>query len=85
MPLPINVVPAKALGDEFAVAPVGLQVAPIVRDTHRPVAEYLQENSSLYMRGHATILSMIYAICCTRYCTITSSRFALSRSPPSCP
>lgn len=37
--------PAKALGDEFAVAPVGLQVAPVVRDTHRSVAEYLQGNS----------------------------------------
>lgn len=46
MPLSINVVPAKALGDEFAIAPVGLQVAPVVRDTHRSVAEYLQGNSS---------------------------------------
>lgn len=45
MPLPINVMPAKALGDKFAVAPIGLQIAPIERDTHRPVAEYLQENS----------------------------------------
>jgi hypothetical protein len=49
VPLPINIVPAKAFGDEFAVAPIGLQVAPVVCDTHRSVAEYLQENSKNVM------------------------------------
>lgn len=50
VPLPINVVPAKALGDEFAVAPIGLQVAAIVRDTHRPVGEYLLQKFRLIVQ-----------------------------------
>lgn len=47
MPLPINIMPTKAFGDKFAVTPIGLKIAPVVRDTHRSVAEYLQERKIL--------------------------------------
>lgn len=84
VPLPINVVPAKALGDKFAVAPIRLQVAPVVRDTHRPIAEYLRRKfdvggMTLAPAGHAitSTTRSIPPIRYTQYRTNSPLYFAL--------
>lgn len=60
MPLPINIVPTKALGDKFAVEPIRLQIASVMRNAHRSVAEYLQENSR--RRGMTLVARIGHAI-----------------------